>query len=82
MHDMRDHSAWVWRSTMQCSRPTFKVIAHRLDGGARWELDAVDVPEAHVEVIDLADGAETMRTLLAEHLHQPIDDVNLQIVLT
>lgn len=66
---------------MQRSRPTFKVIAHRLEGGAHWELDAVDVPGAHVEVIDLAHGAVTMRTVIAEHLHQPIEDVSLQIVL-
>lgn len=66
---------------MQRRLPTFKVIAHRLDGGARWELDAVDVPVTHVEVINLAHGAEAMRAVLAEHLERPMEDVSLQIVL-
>ena len=66
---------------MQRGPPTFKIIAHRLDGGARWELDAVDVPGTHVEVVDLAHGAATMRAALADLFQQPIDDVSVQIVL-
>lgn len=67
---------------MRCDhhRPTFEVVAHRLDHGARWELHAVDVPGAHVEVIDLADGSDTIRTVLDERLDD-VDDFDLSIVL-
>lgn len=60
---------------------TIKVIAHRLDHGARWELTAVDVPGVSVEVIDLVDGSITIRSVLAEHLDQPPDQIDVRIVL-
>lgn len=61
--------------------PHVRSHRHRLDDGARWEIEAADVPGAHVEVIDLAQGSEAMRTVLTERLQQPIDDISLQIVL-
>tara|TARA_R100000306_G_scaffold34123_2_gene35164 strand:- start:34 stop:237 length:204 start_codon:yes stop_codon:yes gene_type:complete len=60
---------------------SFEVVAHRLDAGARWLLEASEVPGASVEVVDLVDGSESMRAVLAERLRRPVDDVRVQIVL-
>lgn len=77
---MHGHAAWD-RALMGPNQRTFDVVAHRLDGGARWELEAIDVPEAHVEVIDLVDGSRTMKAALAEHLDQPADELIINITL-
>ncbi len=77
---MHGHGPWDG-ALMGPNQRTFDVVAHRLDDGARWALKAVDVPEAHVEVIDLVDGSRTMKAVLAEHLDQPADELSINIKL-
>lgn len=60
---------------------TFDVIARRIDAGARWELEAPDVPGARVEVIDLIDGSVTIRAVLAQRLDQPVEELEVRIIL-
>lgn len=66
---------------MECGPPTFSVMAHRLDAGTRWRLEACEVPGASVEVLDLVDGSESIRNVLAEVLHRSADELRVQIVL-
>lgn len=59
----------------------FDVIARRIDAGARWELEVPDVPGACVEVIDLIEGSVTIRSVLAERLGQPAEELEVRIIL-
>lgn len=60
---------------------TIEVVARRIDDGTRWELEAVDIPGARVEVIDLVDGSVTIRTALAERLGEDPEELAVRILL-
>lgn len=64
--------------TLRCGRrrPLSAILV--ADLGA---VTAVDVPEAHVEVIDLVYGSRRMKAVLAEHLDQPADELSINIEL-
>lgn len=70
-------AAQISRQIIQAARTSWPSLSARQQSAL-----ALDVPEAHVEVIDLVYGSRTMKAVLAEHLDQPADELSINIKLT
>ena len=66
---------------MQAEGHTYEVIAHRLDDGARWELDVLDIP-VHAEVRDLSEGGTAVRRAIAASSGRDKDEISVIITLS